>query len=136
MKSIFKLFLVLAIAVASVSCGSKDEAVSVAGEWELMDMELNTKSAQIGSEKVEVYISFTEDGQFALYQMLGAGRFEKYSGTYTLSGKSLTGKYSDGSPWGNTYDVSVSGTTLTMTATVGSTDVYVYEKCTIPSDVK
>lgn len=132
------IFALIAAALLAVGCGDekKDKPADLTGEWELTGAELTTKSIQIGTEKIEVYISFTADGKFELYQKLGAGFFDKYAGTYTLAGNLLSGKYTDGKTWGNIYEVSVSGTTLTMTATENSADVYTYTKCTIPESVK
>lgn len=116
--------------------GSKSSApADITGEWKLTDLTL-TKSVQVGSEAVDVYISFASNKSFDLWQFLGAGRYEHFSGTWELSGNSLTGKYSDGTTWGNIYDVSVSGNELTMVATKNSSDIYKYTRTTIPDSVK
>lgn len=116
--------------------GSKSSApADITGEWKLTDLTL-TKSVQVGSEAVDVYISFASNKSFDLWQFLGAGRYEHFSGTWELSENSLTGKYSDGTTWGNIYDVSVSGNELTMVATKNSSDIYKYTRTTIPDSVK
>lgn len=120
-------------------CGCKGDKksgpVDITGEWRLSDLTL-TKSVQIGSEDVDIYISFAEGKTFELWQLLGAGRYEYFSGTWELSGETLTGKYSDGSPLGNIYKVSVDGDILTMEATQNSSDIYIYSRTTIPDDIK
>lgn len=131
------VFALIAAVLLASGCGDgKKGPADIVGDWELTGAELTTKSIQIGTEKIEVFISFMSGNRFEMYQKLGAGRFYKYSGTYSLAGNLLSGKYDDGKSWGNTYEVSVSGTTLTMTATQGSSDVYTYTKCTIPDGVK
>ena len=132
-----RLTIILSLILLVCGCsGSKSSApVDITGEWKLADLTL-TKSVQIGSEAVDVYISFASNKSFDLWQFLGAGRYEHFSGTWELSGNSLTGKYSDGTTWGNIYDVSVSGNELTMVATKNSSDIYKYTRTTIPDSVK
>lgn len=123
--------------LALCSCKeTKDEApLDITGEWQLSDMTL-TKSVQIGDEKVDIYMAFAADNTFDLWQFLGAGRYQHFSGTWELSGDSLTGKYSDGSVWGNIYKVSVADNILTMEATQNSSDIYKYTRTTIPDSVR
>lgn len=120
----------------SACSGSKDKKpVTVVGQWELMDI-METKSVQIGSEKVEIYIDFKADKTFNLWQKLGAGRHRNYTGTWELTGTTLTGKYSDGKAWGATYEVSMESGNLHMAETKQNAQTYVYKPCTIPSDLK
>ena len=104
----------------------KPVALDVTGTWELMD--ITTKAAQIGEETVEVVITFKADKTFSLSQMLGQGRPVAYSGTWSLEGTKLSGKYSDGKSWGTTYQVAVEGTVLTMTPEKDGAETYVYHK--------
>ena len=50
----------------------------------------------------------------------------------------LGGVYSDGKPFGSTYDITFdeSGNTLTLTSATNVTEVSVYERSTIPNSVK
>lgn len=132
-----RLTIILSCMLLLCACGGSksSEPLDITGEWKLSDLTL-TKSVQIGSEAVDIYISFAADKSFDLWQFLGAGRYEHFSGTWELSGDSLTGKYSDGSAWGNIYKVSVSGNELTMEATQESSDIYKYTRTTIPDSVK
>ncbi len=100
MKARIILFAVLVMMVSA--CGDKGgdskKGLDITGQWELIDIE--TKAAQIGEAEIEVYIEFNKDNTFNLWQMIGAGRFEKMTGTWTLNQNLLTGKYSDGKAWG------------------------------------
>ena len=109
--------------------------MDITGEWQLTDMTL-TKSVQLGSEAVDIYISFAADNTFNLWQFLGAGRYEHFDGTWTLAEDILTGTYSDGNAWGNAYKVSLEGDLLTLEATQNSSDIYIYSRTTIPEDIK
>ncbi len=134
-----RLVIILSFVLLLCGCkggGGKSSApLDITGEWKLTDLTL-TKSVQIGSEEVDIYISFAADKNFDLWQFLGAGRYEHFSGTWELAGETLTGKYSDGTTWGNIYKVSVSDNVLTMEATQNSSDIYKYTRTTIPDSVK
>lgn len=135
MKKLTYILLVICSVLLS-SCKDKTEVINVAGEWVLSEAVLNTKSIQVGDETIEVYVAFSEDGTFNLYQKIGYGSFVLYDGTYAVAGKVLSGSYSDGTVWGNSYIVSVDNDIMTLSAATNSTDIYTYEKCSIPSDVR
>ena len=119
------------------SCGSKEDNPSntnITGDWGLTG--ITVKSATLGSETVDVYISFGADKTFKMYQMLGTGRYRFFSGTYSYGGDQLSGKYSDGTSWATTYTVefNADGTSMTLTgASGGESDTY--KKVTIPASV-
>ncbi len=125
----------LAVLVAFAACGGdKDEKpLDITGEWNLVDVQ--TKSATLGDQTVDVYISFSVDKSFTMYQMIGTGRYRKYSGTWILSGTTLTGKYSDGKQWGSSYEVELSSSDTRLTLTSDSGEVDTYQKASIPADV-
>ena len=83
---------------------------------------------------MDVYLSFAEEGTFELYQMIGQGRFRKFSGSWAYEEGLLTGTYKSGKAWGSSYEVSVDGETLTLTASV-SGEVDSYKKASIPESV-
>ncbi|MBP5676058.1 MAG: lipocalin family protein [Bacteroidales bacterium] len=129
------------IAVAAscllVACGKDNKpgkditASAVAGSWELS--EIVTK-ASIGSVDVSVYLDFTQDGTFTLYQKIGEGRYTKFSGTFTLEKNLLSGNYSDRKPWGP-YNVTLEDSRLSLTKTEG-TETDTYKKIdAVPSEV-
>ena len=127
------MIVALAALVVFTACGGskEDMPVDITGEWNLVNVQ--TKSATLGGQTVDVYISFSSDKSFTMYQMIGAGRYHKYSGTYLLDGTALSGKYSDGKQWGSSYVVEISGSQLTLTSASGEVDTY--KKVTIPSEV-
>lgn len=130
------LILVAALLSALVSfssCKKEEKTLDVKGEWELTDVKMSTKSALVGAETVTVYLNLAEDGSFAMYQMVGDGRFVAFSGSWKLAGSTLSGTYADGTSWASAYEVSVEKSTLTMTTEDGL-DVFVYKACTIPYD--
>lgn len=129
--------IIISLMFALCSCKEAKENVSldITGEWQIADMIL-TKAVQVGNEKVDIYMSFSADNTFNLWQFLGYGRYKHFAGTWELSGDILTGKYSDGSVWGNVYKVSVSDDILTMEATQNSTDIYKYTRTVIPDSIK
>lgn len=140
MKKIFKYALSAVLAIVCglglVSCNGTsgnngEDPIDVTGEWELSKVE--TKSVMIGDESVTIYVKF-DGGAFTLYQVLGQGRPRKYTGTYTLSDNLLSGKYSDGSSWGSSYTVSVSGSNLNLAQT-GGKEIDSFRKTTIPQDI-
>ena len=132
-----KIMILLAVSLIMASCGSEKQpkVLDITGQWELADI-VDTKSVQIGSEKIEIYIDFKEDNTFSLWQKLGEGRHKKYEGTWTLTETVLTGKYSDGKAWGASYEVSREEGTLTMSEQKAGMQTYIYNSCTIPSSLK
>ena len=129
------MIVALAALVVLTACGgSKEEKpLDITGEWNLVNVQ--TKAATLGGQTVDVYISFSSDKSFTMYQMIGAGRYHKYSGTYLLDGTTLSGKYSDGKQWGSSYEVELSSSDSQLTLTSGSGEVDTYKKASIPSDV-
>lgn len=125
--------ILLSALVSFSSCKKEEKTLDVKGEWELTEVKMATKSALVGAETVTVYVKFSEDGTFAMYQMVGDGRFVAFSGSWKLAGSALSGTYTDGTSWASSYEVSVDKSTLTMTTEDGL-DVFVYKACTIPYD--
>lgn len=132
----FRMILMLIISLVMVSCKEEQPKVlDITGQWELADI-VDTKSVQIGSETVEIYIDFKADNTFELWQKLGEGRHRKHEGTWTLTESVLTGKYSDGKAWGASYEVSREEGTLTMSEQKAGLQTYIYNTCTIPDSLK
>lgn len=109
----------MALAVCVSACHGTDDpeqpekkVIDITGTWELTRVE--TKAATVGSESVEVTVTF-QDGKFELSQRLGsAGRTSTFTGTYTLTDNVLSGKYEDGTAWSTSYTVTVEGSTMTL----------------------
>lgn len=102
------LYIILAAICMFTSCKKEMTlAEKIVGDWH----------CQATSVDAEIYVTFTAEGTFALYQKIGEGAFRLYNGTYTLAGTVLSGKYNDGSAWGASYEVTSSDSdTLTLTA--------------------
>lgn len=129
-KTILYIALCVATLLSLAACKKSEKPLDITGEWNLTKVE--TKSATIGSEKVDVYISFMADKTFTMYQMIGAGRYKMFSGTWSLSGTTLSGKYSGGVSWDSSYEVALSGSTMTLTS---GSEIDTFTKTTIPDQV-
>lgn len=133
MKKLIYLFASICLVC---SCGGKDnpkEPVSIVGEWVLSSY--STKAVTIGTESVDIYLKF-DSSSFDIYQKLGSGRYKHYTGTYTLSGNTLSGKYSDGKSLASQYSVSVENKKLILTQYPESKEVQTFTPTTIPDSVK
>lgn len=145
-----KLFALAAVLLTIAACGGKDNPdtpsptpgggggggsttkLDVTGSWELSNVETKVS---VGSVNVSVYISFTSDGNFTLYQKIGEGRYTRFTGTYTVSADNkLSGKYSNNAAWGP-YTAAMASGKLTLTS-AGGKEVDTYTKISaIPSSV-
>ena len=69
------------------------------------------------SADAEIYVTFTAEKTFTLYQLVGEGAYRVYNGTWSLDGTKLSGKYNDDTEWGSSYDVtSENADSMTLTA--------------------
>lgn len=90
----------------------------------------------------EIYVTFTADNHFTLYQKIQQGGFKVLNGTYTLTaidGETsylLSGIYNDGAAWGAEYTLESSDqNSFTLTAE-GVTETYSRVEGGIPDEVK
>ena len=84
------MFLAMAMAFLTVaSCSKvipdKGSNADIAGDWQLMDVQFQTKSAVIRGENITVYLRLSKDGSFGMWQQLGQGRFKSFTGTWSYS---------------------------------------------------
>ena len=88
--------------------------------------------------KYRVYIDFNDDNTFTIYQQVYSLNYVMYTGTYTLSGSTLSGVYDDGSVWKTDYQAAITneGTLLSLTSIEEVSTVGVYSTTVIPEDVK
>jgi hypothetical protein len=84
----------------------------------------------------DIYLDFNEDKTFDLYQQIGQGSYRLYRGTWGLQENLLTGKYNDGENWAYSYQVVLSGNTMTLTTLDESAQVSVFQREAIPAEVK
>ena len=69
------------------------------------------------SADAEIYVTFTAEKTFTLYQLVGEGSYRVYNGTWSLTETTLSGKYNDGTDWGSSYEItSESNDSITLTA--------------------
>lgn len=135
------VFLAMVMTFLTIGSCSKDKPENdgtgnLVGDWQMMDVTFNTKSAVIGGMTVTVYLRLSKDGSFGMWQQLGQGRFNSFTGTWSYSKGVLSGIYSDGNKWGSEYEVTLKENFLTMTALPDRMDVYSYSRCTIPDSVE
>lgn len=145
MKKIISVAVMLLWAALITGCGpvNKDTlAKDIIDQWHLVENPLISNDTK---DIIDVYVEFKIDGTFTLYQKDFSTPiyYNIYSGSFSLGeGGIIAGKYSDGKNWGATsgYKAEVvkegDKATLTLTNVDKPEDVSVYEKCTIPSEVK
>lgn len=126
------LYIMAAALVAAVSCQKDGDLVleQISGEWHY--------SATESGVAEDVYVAFSEDGTFEIYQKIGEGPYWYSTGEYKLDAESmvLSGVYTDRYPWKYTYKVSVSDKTLTMTAVEQDGHSVTYARESIPVQVR
>ena len=117
--------------LALTGCGEKEsgKGVKVAGEWQLVQW--NDATAEF-----KVDIDFNADGTFEMYQQVWSFDYELYTGKYVVTGDVMTGTYADGSNWACGYKVNVVDGQLTMYSQEDQSVTSLYEKCTIPEEIK
>ena len=133
MKQIIKWASLLLLAVACNKTPEPTPPADITGEWQLSS--IATKAATLGGQTVDVYVSFTADNKFELWQQLGQGWYVYFSGTWTLSDGILSGSYDNGNPWGAQYNVTVDGDKMTL-VTTGGGETDTYTRTTVPDSVK
>lgn len=131
MKKILYIISAIATLLFATSCEKESGVLNqLAGEWHC--------TVEDSGVTQDVYLSLEADGQFEMYQKTGEGPYWYTSGKYTLDTESmvLSGVYSDKYPWKYSYKVSVSASSLQMTAVENKTYMVSYSKETIPAEVR
>ena len=136
-KTIYIVLAALGLCLFA-GCGSSDKekvsptAKQLVGEWQLKTWTGETP------QDFDIYLSFGADNTFEIYQRLAEVKYQKYSGKYEIRNGMLGGVYSDGKPFGSTYDIAFdeSGNTLTLTSATGIAETGVYVRAAIPDGVK
>ena len=141
-----KFFAILALAlVAFVACTPKEEGgvkgpvFVVNGEWHLV--EWNGEAPEF-----QVYIKFNE-GNFDIYQQVYSLYYVNYNGTYSVTDRTLSGLYADGSKWACGYNFSIEkrefkngdktykANALILKSREPNSIESVYESCKIPQAI-
>lgn len=125
-KFIYMILLAVIALPAFTACSNQDsESSAVVGEWCYIDGE------------TEIYVAFSADNTFDLYQKWGAEYIRYYyTGTYEFDGKILTGMYTGYIPFAHEYEVSRSGDKLTLTSVSDKSYSVTYVKKSIPEEVR
>ncbi len=136
MKKILYILMAIAILAGCKKPGNEpsgDEtgrtlAEKIEGEWHCSPSNIDA----------DIYVSFTDDGKFELYQQITAGAYRLYRGKWnTDETKSvISGTYNDGEPWGSSYSAVVSEDGNSMTLKDSASNEYVYSRQEIPASVK
>ncbi len=130
-----RILYIIAAALTVISCGEKNKGTGkteltleqkLYGEWHSTSLEI----------EADIYLSFTEDGKFELYQQVGEGAHRLYRGSWNLEETLLTGRYNDGEEWASAYNVTIADKTLTLTSANDAAEESVFSKKDIPAEVK
>jgi hypothetical protein len=98
---------------------------ALAGDWHLVKW----RGAEPG---FDVYLRITEDGVVSLFQRIESRLWSTYFSTVAYENGVISGVYTDGVAWGDTYYVALEGDEMTWTSTSDSADISVYRRCTLP----
>ncbi|MBO4634144.1 MAG: lipocalin family protein [Bacteroidales bacterium] len=123
-----KYLYILAALALLAACKKNDstpvqEVPAVSGVWELTSV---TTKVSVGNVEVSVYIDFSTEKTFTLYQKIGEGRYTRFEGLYAIEQDRLSGTYSDGTAWGP-YLFALDGDKLSLTS-AGKKEVDTYKK--------
>jgi len=126
-----KLLYILAAVLILAACdrnkdSKKTPAELLCGQWHSTSLTVSG----------DVYLDFTDDGRFEMYQKIGDGAYRLYRGTWYAEEDLLTGRYNDGEDWATAYRIAIDGTSLTMTSQNDAAEVSRFSSCTIPEEVK
>ena len=123
---IYMILLAVFVLPSFTACSDQNEGNSIlVGEW------------CYSEDDVEVYMSFSKNGKFELYQKMGEEFIRYYyTGTYEFDGEILTGMYTGYIPFAHDYKVSRSGDKLTLTSVSEPDYKVTYTKKSIPEEVK
>lgn len=152
MKSKLRLFALMLLGVLlSVSCSKKEEGGSDGdggdgGSGETPAATYGWKlTSWNGGTAIDgyVYLQFAEDGTFTLYQQIGESTkagYEKLTGTYVIendpeSNRIISGRYSDDTPWTDTYIIESWTDAEIRWRAVSDADVSIYTWSEIPDYV-
>lgn len=130
MKNLKIWSLIALFAMALVGCSGDDDTngTDIYGKWQLTSVSGCTP-------EFNVYVEFTNDGTFNLYQQVWTLTYEHYTGNFTINGNVVSGTYSDGSAWIGSYNFSTTNSKLKLINTANSDEVNVYTACKIPREV-
>lgn len=119
------LYIISLILITLTGCKKEkvqeNDAPAICGEWK-------------STGTPALYLSFTDNGRFELYQHLKDGNYELYRGTYVYEDGILSGTYNDGEAFASTYVVSIHDKFMVLTSEDGH--VTEFSACDIPDVIK
>lgn len=126
-----RILLIISAILLLASCGrdkgkEKTTADYLYGEWHSTSISVNG----------DVYLSFTDDMKFEMFQKVGEGAYRLYRGTWNVEEDVLTGKYNDGEDWAAAYRITVDDKSLTMTSMNDAAEESTYTRTEIPENVR
>lgn len=130
MKKIIYMMAALLLLTAGCQKDNARLAEQIVGEWHF-------SATEQGIEE-DVYIGFSADGTFEMYQKVGEGAHWYAAGEYSfdIDEGILSGIYSDRYPWKYDYRIAFEGNTLVMTAVQLETYSVTYVRESIPDAVR
>lgn len=130
-KIIFRAFVAIAAVVLSMGCQSEGQKSleQIVGDW-------HYNGAENGVQE-DVWIVFSQDMTFELYQKVGDGVHRSITGRYSINAdkKIISGMYEDNYPWKYDYKFEVKGNNLVLTA-VSDTYSVTYTRGIVPAEVR
>ena len=130
-KIIFRAFVAIAAVVLSMGCQSEGQKnlEQIVGDW-------HYNGAENGVQE-DVWIVFSQDMTFELYQKVGDGVHRSITGRYSINAdkKIISGMYEDNYPWKYDYKFEVKGNNLVLTA-VSDTYSVTYTRGIVPAEVR
>ena len=148
MKIWFKMLVVAMAAFTAVGCTPQEDALStklevtangISGEWKLVSF----ASGQKPAEGSYVYLDIKrKDREFVEYQNIDNPYGTVATGRYYIyedaeHGAVIRGEYDNSvGDWTNRYKVTLYEREMVWTALDDETEVCVYERCSIPEEIK
>ena len=126
-----KIFYIIAFATLILTGCSKEPqtgspASVICGEWKSLASE--TEAA--------IYLAFSADGTFELYQNLKGNGYEIFRGKWSLEGNVLSGEYNDGEKWTYSYTFLHWDKFMSLTTIDDESLVFEFVQSEIPDVIK
>lgn len=130
-KIIYRAFVALAAVILFMGCQSEGQKAlsQIVGEWHYSGVEEGVQE--------DIWIAFSQDMTFELYQKVGDGVHRSITGRYSVNAekKTISGMYEDNYPWKYDYKFEIKDNTLVLSA-VSDTYSVVYTRGAIPVEVR
>ena len=122
-----KIIYLIAAAICLLTSCKKEMTLEekMVGDWHCTAVSVDA----------EIYVTFTADKTFSLYQQIGEGAYRVYNGTWSLSGTTLSGQYNDGASWATSYEVASSDANTLILSAEGASETYSRASGGIPEEV-